>query len=389
METQMTSPKLSLVDAPELSPREKFVKIGACLRASYVERESAVEAVLLAALSGSHALLVGPPGTGKSALFFGFLSSFVDAKQFQTLVTKFGSEDEYFGPPKLSALKNDRWERNLEGRLAAVDCAFLDEVFKGSDSVLNSFLSAMNERLYKGAPIPLRLLVGASNELPEEEILAAIYDRFLIRDVVEYIESDATWMRVVSAPPTYRPTVHLTMSEWDAALAEVSLVTLPEPVVREMLRVKKALAAAGITISDRRWIASTKVLKAAAWLDGCPAVELDHLAALRFCLWVKPDDRAAVKSVLGTIDQSAVVKCTEIIDEALRAFANRPLDQAEYHRVLPGIAAQLQDASKAVQAQVKQGVTKRARGRIQPKLDELKVAYDSLKADLAKRFDLG
>ena len=36
--------------------------------------------------------------------FFGFLASFPDARKFQTLVTKFGTEDEYFGPVKLSAL---------------------------------------------------------------------------------------------------------------------------------------------------------------------------------------------------------------------------------------------------------------------------------------------
>ena len=57
----------------------------------------------LAALSGSHALLIGQPGTAKSALFFGFLASFPDARKFQTLVTKFGTEDEYFGPVKLSS----------------------------------------------------------------------------------------------------------------------------------------------------------------------------------------------------------------------------------------------------------------------------------------------
>ncbi|MFS8070223.1 MAG: AAA family ATPase, partial [Byssovorax sp.] len=152
----------------DLGPvRTQFRTVRDGLRAVFREREDAIECMILAALSGSHALLVGPPGTAKSALFFGFLASFQDARKFQTLVTKFGTEDEYFGPVKLSALKNDLWERNLDGRLAGVECAFLDEVFKGSDSVLNTLLSAMNERIYKGKPIPLRMLVGASNELPE------------------------------------------------------------------------------------------------------------------------------------------------------------------------------------------------------------------------------
>ncbi|WP_437802538.1 hypothetical protein [Sorangium sp. So ce693] len=94
----------------------------------------AVQCILLAVLSGDHALLVGPPGATKSALFFGFLSRFPEARKFQTLVSKFGSEDEYFGPVELSSLKNDPCERNLDGRLTGVECAFLDEVFKGSGS---------------------------------------------------------------------------------------------------------------------------------------------------------------------------------------------------------------------------------------------------------------
>src|SRR5689334_1336251 len=123
------------------SVRARFRAVRDGLNAAFREREDAIECILLAALAQSHALLVGPPGTAKSALFFGFLASFPDARKFQTLVTKFGTEDEYFGPVKLSALKNDLWERNLDGRLAAVECAFLDEVFKGSDSVLNAFVS--------------------------------------------------------------------------------------------------------------------------------------------------------------------------------------------------------------------------------------------------------
>jgi len=377
------------VEAESERIRQKFIAIGTALRATYVEREGAVECILLAALTGSHCLLVGPPGTGKSALFFGFLASFTDARQFQTLVTKFATEDELFGPLKISALKQDKWERNLDGRLADVECAFLDEVFKGSDSILNSILMAMNERIYKGKKIPLRLLVGASNELPQEELLAAIYDRFLLRDVVEYIESDATWMRVIQTAPVYQPTVTITLAEWTAACQEVAQVLIPSRVVQEMLRVRKSLRDVGIVISDRRWIALTKVLQASAWLDGCfPAAELDHLQALRFGLWQKPEDRVQVKSVLATIDQSVVVKCTETIDEALRAYAHRPTEQAEYHRVLPELAAKMHDTAKAVQQQLKAGVTRRAQARIQPKMDELGAAYNSLKADLAKRFEL-
>ncbi|MDC0740876.1 AAA family ATPase [Polyangium mundeleinium] len=370
------------------SVRARFRAVRDGLNAAFREREDAIECILLAALAQSHALLVGPPGTAKSALFFGFLASFPDARKFQTLVTKFGTEDEYFGPVKLSALKNDLWERNLDGRLAAVECAFLDEVFKGSDSVLNAFLSAMNERLYKGNPIPLRLLVGASNELPEEEILAAIYDRFLLRDVVEYVQADATWMQLVAAPPEYKPTAQIALAEWDAACKDVQRLELPQRVVEELLRLRTALKADGLVLSDRRWIALTRVLKAAAWLDDAPAVELDHLSVLKYGLWNKPEDRARVVAVLQTVDRSVVAQAIDVVDEALKAYANRPTDAAAYQTTLPQLADKVTEAGKRVQDMLKNGVSRRAHARIQPKLDELKKAHDALTGDLSKRYQL-
>ncbi len=378
--------KNGTIDLGSVRARFRAVRDGLC--ATFKEREDAVECVVLAALSGSHALLVGPPGTAKSALFTGFLASFPDARKFITLVTKFGTEDEMFGPVKLSALKADRWERNLDGRLAGVECAFLDEIWKGSDSVLNAILSALNERQYKGAPIPLRMVVGASNELPEEEILAAIYDRFLLRDVVEYVQADATWMHLVASPPTYAAAAHITLAEWDAAVVDAQRVALPERVVQELLRIRTELRANGIIASDRRWISLTRVLRAAAWLDDCAEVELDHLSVLRFGLWNKPDDRARVIAVLSTVDRSAVAKAVAIIDDALRAYAHRPTEPAAYLDALPKLAAQVTDAAKRVQGQINGGVSRRAGARISPKMDELRRAHDALKADLAKRYAL-
>ena len=51
--------------------------------------------------------------------------------------------------------------------------------------MLNTLLTLMNERLFDNgagrAPAPLLCLVGASNELPESDELAALWDRFLLR----------------------------------------------------------------------------------------------------------------------------------------------------------------------------------------------------------------
>lgn len=365
--------------------RKKFLRIRTDLEKSFRERERAIECIMLAALSGSHALLVGPPGTAKSALFFAFLASFQDARKFQTLVTKFGTEDEYFGPVKLSALKQDKWERNLDGRLAAVECAFLDEVFKGSDSVLNTLLSAMNERLYKGAQIPLRMLVGASNELPQEEILAAVYDRFLLRDVVEYVQADAVWMDLLLSPPTYSPSVFISLGEWDAVRQAVDNMPLPSHVVRTMLQVRGELAKSGIVASDRRWIALTRIMRASAWLDGESEVQNDHMQVLRYGLWNKPEDRPTLKAVLDNLDRSHVAKAAEMIDDTLRVIAARPPSKSSTIDELTALVTRVKGTAESVKNILDGARSKRVAERIEPKLSELQTAYTDCKRALGER----
>ena len=63
----------------------------------------------------------------------------------------------------------------------------MDEVFKANSAILNTLLGLLNERVFDQGPmrisVPLSTVVGASNELPESEELAALYDRFLLRKV--------------------------------------------------------------------------------------------------------------------------------------------------------------------------------------------------------------
>lgn len=384
MKTDKTAPSVDLN-----SVRTRLVAVQQALCATFAERHGAIQCIMLGALTQSNSFLVGPPGAAKSAIFDGFLSAFSGARKFSRLVTKFGTEDEYFGPVRLSALKEDRWERNLTGRMAGVEVAFLDEVFKGSDAVLNTLLTAMNERTYQGLPIPLRMVVGASNELPEEESLAPMYDRFLLRDVVDYIDADATWMALIANPPKFSTPATISLAEWDAVTAAVKIIPLSDVVIRELLRIKTTLKAGNIIVSDRRWIALSFVLRAAAWLDDAPEVELDHLSVLRYGLWKRPEERSSVDAVLRSVEQSTVVKAIGIIDKALALFAKRPVDPEAYDNALSTLADAVTKAAQDVDKMLNKGVSRRAQVKIQPKVDELKQVHAQIKKALAAKYDLG
>jgi len=93
----------------------------------------------------------------------------------------------YGGEPKV----------NTAGKIPESDIVFLDEIFKCNDGVLNSLLTALNERKYTNEgrtyPLPTISFFAASNEIPnfndpQEKILEALYDRLELKVVTQNIE---------------------------------------------------------------------------------------------------------------------------------------------------------------------------------------------------------
>src|SRR5262245_59133317 len=73
--------------------------------------------------------------------------------------------------------------------LPEAEFAFLDELFNANSAILNNLLTVLNERVYRrGAEthrLPLLSTFAASNQLPEDDALQALFDRFLLRCKVD------------------------------------------------------------------------------------------------------------------------------------------------------------------------------------------------------------
>ena len=94
-------------------------------------------------------------------------------------------------------------QNSIDGYLPTADIVFLDEIWKAGPAIQNSLLTALNERIFRNGNhdinLPLKTIISASNELPAEgEGLEALWDRFLIRYIVEPINQRHIFLQLLT-----------------------------------------------------------------------------------------------------------------------------------------------------------------------------------------------
>lgn len=315
---------------------EKLRKVREELRGDFLERDEIIEGAICAILSGSHVLLIGPPGTAKSLLAHEISRRLSGAHYFQWLLTKFTTPEEIFGAVSLRGLENDEYRRVTNGKLPEAHIAFLDEIFKASSSILNTLLTVMNERVFyngtEAVQVPLITLFGASNELPsEEDELEALYDRFLLRYVVDYIKEDFRFLKMIHGDMAEGEKTLVTSEELYYCQSQVRRVQVPSQIVKLIARVRNELKKKGIILSDRRYKQSILVLKSRAYLYGRGEVEEGDLTVLENVLWRDPGERGEIQTVIYQSLHGYRDRMRELLIQAkeLEAYSKRQWESEE------------------------------------------------------------
>src|SRR5258707_1833809 len=192
VDERSSAPRPAGPGAELLRAAEKVREVGRALDDRYLDSSETVRFFLGALVAGEHMLIVGPPGTAKSALVR-HLARLVDARYFEYLLTRFSEPNEIFGPVDIKAFREGTFVRRVEAMLPDAEIVFLDEIFKSNSAILNALLSILNERrFFTGSAtikVPLCSLFGATNEVPNDDALGAIFDRFLVRTLSDNLDS--------------------------------------------------------------------------------------------------------------------------------------------------------------------------------------------------------
>jgi MoxR-like ATPase len=280
------------------------------LKRRFVGRDEVIDLIALATTAGEHLFLHGPPGTAKSALIRQFALA-VRCSYFEYLLTRFSEPNEVFGPIDLVRLREGTVATVTTSMLPEGEFVFLDELFNANSAILNNLLTVLNERIYRrGAEIhqlPLLSLFAASNHLPEDEALRALFDRFLLRCHVENLPRNAIprllaagW-ELEGADPLKSS---ITAGDLRALGKEVYRVELGG-IAEHYAEVVSKVRDLGVALTDRRVVKLLKLVAASAVLCGRTAARVSDFWVLRY-VWDREEQIAPLAAlVAGVIEPHA------------------------------------------------------------------------------------
>lgn len=318
------------------------------LNSGLYEKEEAIRLALLSAAAGESIFFLGPPGTAKSMISSRIHHAFKEGtKYFEYLMNEFSTPDEIFGSVKLKGLDEGIYEKNTNGYLPEANVAFLDEIWKSGPAILNTLLTIINEKKFRNGDkvekVPLQVLLAASNELPKEKAgLEALYDRFIIRTMVNPVSMDNEESffalceksgKELVVPENMKSNL-LTIEEvqnWSEKINEAALTDNIKEVIMEIRRElevknqeKNREEKEKYYVSDRRWKKIIHLLKTSAFLCDREEVDLMDLQLVSYCIWNTPKQREEVKSIVKEIVQEHGLECTTAIDDIeqqIKAFS--------------------------------------------------------------------
>lgn len=325
------------------------------MKRTFVGKDEVIDLLGVCLAAGENLFILGPPGTAKTALVHE-LGQRLDARVFDYLLTRFTEPNELFGPFDIRRLREGDLVTNTEGMLPEASFVFLDELLNANSAILNSLLMVLNERIFRRGretrKLPLLMVVGASNRLPEEESLAALFDRFLMRVHCDNVAQErlaevleAGWKLNLGQVERAARLTADDIRQLQSQLGTIDIVSVRPAYLEVIARLRRA----GIAVSDRRAVRLQRLVAASALVCGRAQANATDLWVLRY-IWETEEQQ----EVIAAIVEQAIASADSAGGAAThpRALAGGAPDAEELARDLQRLSEQLQngEASDSVRA---------------------------------------
>lgn len=283
------------------------------MKLAFVGKDNIIDLLGLCLAGGENLFILGPPGTAKSALVHD-LGRRLHGETFEYLLTRFTEPNELFGPFDIRKLRDGILETNTEGMLPEASLVFLDELLNANSAILNSLLTVLNERVLRRGrqtiQLPLLTVIGASNSLPQEESLQALFDRFLLRVRSDHVEEtslgrvlEAGWALEHDGATSAKGVSVEEIARLQAALPKVDLAGIRESYIQLIGRIRNL----GLALSDRRAVKLQRLIAASALLCGREHAVVSDLWILRHIWDLEEQEElllALVDEAIGEAEQN-------------------------------------------------------------------------------------
>jgi MoxR-like ATPase len=335
-----------------MTAAEKLNSVLSYVKDAFIGKGEVIDLLGIGLLARENSFLLGPPGTAKSAIVRHLSACIENGKNFEYLLTRFTEPNEIFGPFDIRKLKEGELVTNTSGMMPEASLVFLDEIFNANSAILNSLLMALNEKIFRRGKetmkLPALMFVGASNQLPEDEALNALLDRFLIRIRCDYVDPDhldevllAGWKLENNASKEKPMITPEEIRELQQRCRNVDL----SAVRKQYVELVHTLRNTGIKVSDRRAVKVQNLIAASAVMCGRDAAVLSDLWVLKY-IWDTEEQIEILAGIINTViekDTSASVHP--------QAMYNRAPDAEELAKEVSLLNGKWENGSLALEEQ--------------------------------------
>lgn len=263
-----------------------------------IERKEVVALLILALYSKQNIFLVGEPGVSKTYMMK-LLASLTGFRDYDVNLAEISSPKEMFGT--LKQLSDTEYKSILN-----CEIGLLDEIFKARESgILNSLLNIMRDKKFtlegKKLNLPLRMIIGASNEFPKGDELQAFDDRFGIRYFVRRIYDEKNFMSYWKE--NYDKSIEfrnkITTEEIDEVDSLIEYIDDSEAVDAFVQHFRTKVMEEKLSFSDRAFGDAKKILKVSALLNGRTELDVSDVFLFNHIGWRNKSGKERVFNIIN------------------------------------------------------------------------------------------